>query len=121
MRSLFGRVQRTGYKLLVSTGAGDPPREAYVEVRRPDGRGWCARLHTPESVRTILDEWRRRGERRGELAGLYFWAPGVIVVGEITHDAVAALVEDLISEGEFELAFAPLDQRPGDSKNHPSS
>ena len=112
MKSLLARMRRPGYTLSVSTGEGDPPQDARVEVRLPDGRGWDARLHTPESVRSILDEWRRRGERRGERSGLYFWAPGVIVIREITRDGVVALVEDLIAEGELELAFVPLEEPP---------
>ena len=109
MRSLLGLVKKPGYTLSISTGRGRPPQEAHVEVRRGDGRGWAARLHTPESVRAILDEWHRRGERQGEHSGLYFWAPGVIVVREISREAVVALVEDLMAEGEIETAFAPLD------------
>lgn len=110
MRSPVRRVKKLGYTLSISGAKGKPPLEAYVEIRHPDGRGWGARLHTPESVRAILDDWRRRGERRGQRSGLYFWAPGVIVVSEITHEGVAALVEDLVSEGELDLAFAPLDR-----------
>lgn len=108
MKSLFSRAKKPGYTLSVAPGDGRPPQEAYVEVRTPDGRGYGARLHTPEGVRRILDEWRRRGEQRGERSGLYFWAPGVIVVREITHEAVVALVEDLMAEGELEMAFVPI-------------
>lgn len=109
MRSLLGLKKKPGYTLSISTGEGSPPQEAHVEVRRGDGRGWAARLHTPESVRAILDESHHRGERQGECGGLYFWAPGVIVMREISHEAVVALVEDLITEGEIEAAFAPLE------------
>ena len=112
MRSLLARVKKRRYTLSISAGTGDPPQEACVEVRLPDGRGWGARLHTPESVRAILDEWRRHGERRGERSGLYFWAPGVIVVREITREGVVALVEDLMAEGELEMAFVPLGEHP---------
>ena len=109
MRSLFTRANKPGYTLSVSSGGGNPPQEAHAEVRLPDGRGWGARLHTPEGVRGILDEWHRRGEQRGERSGLYFWAPGVIVVREITHEAVVALVEDLMAEGELKIAFVPIE------------
>lgn len=108
MRNPLARVKKPGYTLSVSTDGGDTPQDAYVEVRFSNGRNWVARLHTPESVRSILDEWRRRGERSGQLSGLYFWAPGVIVVREISREAVVALVEDLITEGELEVAFVPL-------------
>ena len=111
MRSLFTRAKKPDCTLSVSPGDGKPPQEAYVELWAPDGRGWGARLHTPESVRRILDEWCRRGEQRGERSGLYFWAPGVIVVREITRDAVVALVEDLMAEGELEMAFVPIEKR----------
>ena len=107
MRNALAHVEEPGYKISVSTDGSRSPRYAYVEVRFPDGRDWAAKLYTPESVQVILEEWRRRGERRGELAGLYFWAPGVIMVREITRDGVVALVDDLITEGELESAFAP--------------
>ncbi len=109
MRSPGTRAGKPGYALSVSIDGGNPPRYAYVEVRFPDGRRLCARLHTPESVRAILDQWRRRGER----SGLYFWAPGVIVVREITREGIAALVEDLLAEGELELAFVRADKGGG--------
>ena len=112
MRGLIAGLKKPGYTLTVSTNEGEAPQDARVEVRFPDGRGWCARLHTPESVRSILDEWHREGERRGERSGLYFWAPGVIVVREISREGVLALVDDLMKEGELELAFVPLGGRP---------
>ena len=108
MRRFFGRMKKLDYTLSISMSEASPPQEAYVEVRRGDGRVWGARLHTPESVRAILDEWRRWGERHGERSGLYFWAPDVIVVCEISRDAIVTLVEDLMVEGELELAFAPV-------------
>jgi hypothetical protein len=75
-----------------------------VEVRLPDGSRWGAALYTPEEIRAILDQWRRSDER----SGLYFWAPGVLIVRDLAHGSVAALVEDLISTGEFEEAFVRL-------------
>lgn len=111
MRRPVTRVERPGYTLSVSSDGGtERPQAARLEVRLPSGRRWRARLHTPESVRAILDEWSRWGERRGEHSGLYFWAPGVIVVREISREGVVALVEDLIAEGELELAFVPVEE-----------
>lgn len=72
-----------------------------MKVELPDGTRWSASMHTPEGIRAILDECRHEDGR----SGLYFWAPGVVVVREITVEAVATLVEDLIAEGELELAF----------------
>ena len=108
MRSALARPEEPRYCLSVSTDGGESPRYAYVEVRFPDGRGWAARLHTPEGIRTILDDHRRRGQERGEPSGLYFLAPGVIVVGEISRGKFVALVEDLMNDGELESAFVPL-------------
>ncbi len=112
MKNPVTRVKRPGYTLSVSTGREGLPQEAYAEVRPRDGQSWCARLHTPESVRSILDEWRRHGERRGERSGLYFWARGVILVREITRKGVVDLVEDLMAEGDLELAFVPTGDYP---------
>ena len=102
------RIERPGYTLSVFGDTRDRSDEgAYVEVRLPGGHGWCATLYTPEGVRAILDEWRRVG---GENAGLYFWAPGVILIRELgSLERIVALVEDLMVENELELAFVPLE------------
>ena len=114
MRSPVTYVEKPGYTLSVSSvGRTERPQAARLEVCLSNGRRWRARLHTPESVRAILDEWRRRGKRRGEHSGLYFWAPGVIVVREITREGVVALVEDLMAEGELELALVPVEEGGG--------
>lgn len=104
-----GCIERPGYTLRVFGGARDRSGESvYVEVRLPGGGGWGATLYTPEGVRTILDEWRRTG---GEHSGLYFWAPGVILIRELApFERIVALVEDLIAEDELEIAFVPLEQ-----------
>ncbi|MDP8952247.1 MAG: hypothetical protein M3N18_08430 [Actinomycetota bacterium] len=105
------RIERLDYTLLVSGGARGPARSAEnvsVEVRLPDGSGWCATLYTPESVRAILDEWRRKDER----FGLYFWAPGVVIVRGLTHDGIIALVEDLMAEDELDQAFVRIEEEP---------
>lgn len=103
-----GCVERPGYTLRVFGDARDrSDGSVYVEVRLPGGSGWGATLYTPEGVRAILDEWRRVG---GENSGLYFWAPGVILIRELApFERIVALVEDLIAEDELELAFVPLE------------
>ena len=106
-RDLIRCIERPGYTLLVFGGARGPDRSdenVSVEVRLPDGSGWCATLYTPESVRAILDDWRRKDER----SGLYFWAPGVIIVRGLAHDGIVALVEDLMAEDELDQAFVRI-------------
>jgi hypothetical protein len=62
-------------------------------------------LYTLAGVRAILDEWRRVG---GEHSGLYFWAPGVILIRQLApFERIVAPVQDLIAEDD--LAFAPLE------------
>lgn len=93
--------------LLPPKGAQHPDLPAggtTVEVLLPDGSRWGAALYTPEDVRAILDEWRRPDGR----SGLYFWAPGVLVVRDHARGSIVALVEDLISHGELEAAFVRL-------------
>ncbi len=100
--------ERPGYTLLVFGGARGPDRSdenVSVEVRLPDGSGWCATLYTPESVRAILDDWRRKDER----SGLYFWAPGVLIIRGLAHEGIIALVEDLMAEDELEQAFVRIE------------
>jgi hypothetical protein len=75
-----------------------------VEVRLPDGTRWGAALYTPEEVRRVLDEWRKTDGS----SGLYFWAPGVVIVRDLDHDSVVALVDDLLAYAEFQKAFARL-------------
>ena len=104
-------IERPGYTLLVFGGARGPDHSdenVSVEVRLPDGSGWYATLYTPESVRAILDEWRRKNER----SGLYFWAPGVVIVRGLAHDGIVALVEDLMAEDELDLAFVRTEDEP---------
>lgn len=81
-----------------------PAGGANVEVRLPDGSRWTAALYTPEQVRRVLDEWRQADGS----SGLYFWAPGVVIARDLDRASVAALVDDLISHGELETAFVPL-------------
>ena len=102
------RIERPGYTLRISGGAVARFDESvYVEVHLSGGGNWGATLYTPEGVRAILDGWRRVG---GEDSGLYFWAPGVILVRELApSERIVALVEDLIAEDELELAFVPLE------------
>ncbi len=101
-------IERPGYTLLVFGEARRTDRSdenVSVEVRLPDGSGWCATLYTPESVRAILDDWRRKDER----SGLYFWAPGVLIIRGLAHEGIIALVEDLMAEDELEQAFVRIE------------
>ncbi len=107
-RDLVRCIERPGYTLLVSKEARGSDRfgeNVSVEVRLPDGSGWCATLYTPESVRAILDEWRRKDER----FGLYFWAPGVVIIRGLAHEGIVALVEDLMAEDELDQAFVRIE------------
>jgi hypothetical protein len=100
-------VKKPGYEIL-ALERDLPGGPVSVEVRLADGYRWGASFYTPEDIRTILDRWRAADGR----SGLYFWAPGVIVVRETTREAIVAVVEDLVTEGDLELAF----ERVGDGK-----
>lgn len=109
IRSVRGRSWRAetlgGYELSILKDEGAPTHARVdAEVRLPDGSRWGASFHTPEDVRTILDLWRAVDGS----SGLYFWAPGVIVIRETTREAIAAVVEDLVAAGEIELALVRL-------------
>jgi hypothetical protein len=107
-KSSARRIERPGYTLWIFGGAVARFDECvYVEVRLSDGGGWGAALYTPEGVRAVLAAWRRVG---GEHSGLYFWAPGVILIRELApSERIVALVEDLMAEDELELEFVPLE------------
>jgi hypothetical protein len=105
-RSVRGRSWRAetlgDYELsILEDEGGSIGARVDAEVRLPDGSRWGASFHTPEDVRAILDRWRAVD---GSF-GLYFWAPGVIVVRETSREAIAAVVEDLVAAGEIDLAF----------------
>ncbi len=106
---IFGRRARKPRYEILALERDLPGGPVSVEVRLADGYRWGASFYTPEDIRAILDRWRAADGR----SGLYFWTPGVIVIRETTREAVVADVEDLVTEGELELAF----DRIGDGKD----
>ena len=74
-----------------------------VEILFVDGRRYSATFFTLENLRLLLDRYRDTGECR---RGLYIWAKNMIIARELTREAIAATVEDLLRTGEFFSAFS---------------
>jgi hypothetical protein len=76
-----------------------------VEVTMPDGRRFGATFFTLANVGRLFEKNRATGECR---AGLYFWAVNMILVQELSMEVINRTIEDLLANGEFASAFAPL-------------
>lgn len=73
-----------------------------VKVVLSDGSSWVATFCTYRNIATL----RSKNVETGEcLGGVYFWATDLILIDELTRERIAAVVEDLIANGEFESAF----------------
>ena len=84
------------------------PRNANsdVVVTFADGSRWTATFVSYDNVSAM----RLKNQETGEcLAGRYFWAADMVLVDEVTRNRIEAVVQDLISAGEFEAAFTSVD------------
>jgi hypothetical protein len=78
-----------------------------VHVYFPDGRQYAASFFTIENLRSLFRKNRCTGERA---SGTYLWSSGMIVVEQLTEEVVLATIDDLLAEGELDLAFeGPFD------------
>jgi len=78
-----------------------------VHVYLPDGRHYTATFYTIENLRSLF----RKNRSTGECAsGTYLWGSGMIVVERFTEEVLLATIDDMLAEGEFDLAFeGPFD------------
>lgn len=96
------------YELAIVSGSGeiDPSNDNVdVEVWFPDGRRYSATFFTLENLRSLMNRYQNTGECKG---GLYLWAKDMMIVSELTREAIEATVEDLLHTGEFSSAFSEL-------------
>ncbi|MEN0067813.1 MAG: hypothetical protein AAGA48_37135 [Myxococcota bacterium] len=73
-----------------------------VEVEFSDGRRFAATFFTLASIRQLMLRWSKTGECA---SGLYFWSTHPIVVQTLSPSVIHEVVEDLLTNGEFEHAF----------------
>jgi hypothetical protein len=85
----------------------DPDRDNIdIEVQLEDGRRFGATFFTLRSIARVIEKNRNTGECA---RGLYHWTANMIVVSELSLDAIRRTVRDLIETEEFEQAFAFLE------------
>jgi hypothetical protein len=80
-----------------------------VEVILNDGERYTATFFTITNIQQLMARYRGTGECAN---GLYFWSSRMIIVNELTRDAIVATVANLFDTGEFESAFEKLNQLP---------
>ena len=76
-----------------------------VEVTFADGRRYAATFCTIANIEQIMESYQTTGEC---LSGRYFWAANLIIVRDLTEDAIQAAISDMISTGEFQTAFGNI-------------
>jgi len=73
-----------------------------VEVVLTDGRRFTATVFTLQNIKTLLDRFISTGDCGG---GLFFWSVEMIIVKRLTVDVLVNMVQTLISDEHFEMAF----------------
>jgi len=79
---------------------GDGNVDVFVRFR--DGREYVATFFTLENLRVLMEGYRKTGENAN---GSYVWSTQMIVVEALAMDIVDRAVRDLLSSGDFEVAF----------------
>jgi hypothetical protein len=74
-----------------------------VEVILSNGDRYVATFFTIENIRRIMERYVETGECAN---GKYFWASDMIIVDELTEEAIEETVRDLMISGEFFKAFS---------------
>jgi hypothetical protein len=102
--------QEDGFQIhVIGAQVWDPIEDNVdVEVRLADGRRFGATFFTLRNVERLFAKNRATGECSG---GLYLWATNMIIVRELSIEAMKTIVRDLMSNGEFDKAFSALDER----------
>jgi hypothetical protein len=73
-----------------------------VIVTSADGSRQIATFISYEYIRTLTDRNRRSGEN---ISGAYLWVRDMVLIDEVRRPRIEEVVNDLISGGDFELAF----------------
>lgn len=76
-----------------------------VEVTFSDGSRFVATFFTLANIASLLKQYEQSGEC---LNGTYFWASDMVIVRELTREAISQTIDDLIQSGEFESAFSAV-------------
>lgn len=79
-----------------------------VMVSFRDGAEWVSTFFTYKNIATLIDKYKRSGERLG---GKYFWATDMVLVDELTRQRGEEVVAHLIKTDDFEKVFSINDDR----------
>jgi len=77
-------------------------------VTLDDGRRYGATFFTIANIQRLLERYRSTGECA---KGLYFWGPDLIILRELTVDAMERTIADLIANNELDRALVRLESR----------
>lgn len=70
-----------------------------------NGDRWTATVCSYKHVQTLRAKWERSGEC---LSGRYLWAARLILSIDTSRESIEEMLNDLISNGEFESALQKL-------------
>ncbi|MBY0456347.1 MAG: hypothetical protein K2V38_03310 [Gemmataceae bacterium] len=73
-----------------------------VEVTLDHGAKYAATYFTLQNIHNLMERYTTTGECAN---GLYFWSSYILIVRELTHEAIMSSVADLIESGDIEYAF----------------
>lgn len=78
-----------------------------VVVTLADGTRWIATFVSYQHVLTLRDRNREAGEALG---GRYLWGSDIVLVETIERSLIESVIEELMSDQSFELAFGLHDE-----------
>lgn len=76
-----------------------------VIVKFEDGFRWVASFFTYMNIETLVNKNKMTGEC---MDGKYFQASDMILVDEVSRKRIEEIVDHLITNSQFELAFTPI-------------
>lgn len=99
-------VQRDGYQLTIFHGIA--PLDTInanvdVHVTFPNGESFSAVFFTLQNIETLMKDYKETGECAN---GSYFWTSDMLIVQKLTEQTICEIVENLLTEGEFESVFS---------------
>ena len=102
----YTTIQRSDYQLTIYNGVA--PLNPYndnvdVQVTFPGGESFSAVFFTPQNITTLMKGYKKTGECAN---GLYFWTSDMLIVQELTEQAICETVDNLLAKKEFESVFS---------------
>lgn len=76
-----------------------------VIVKFQDETEWIASFFTYANINKLIEKNKTTGECLG---GRYFWSSDMILIDEISREAIEEVIKDLIKENCFESIFTRI-------------